>query len=188
MQDTSSPIREADISSGFVQYLRELASAHQGYVAFVADASQVSGGKIRGNERYVAIVLPDNDASAVPNRTAPIHAEVRRTAEGFPIACVMFAQRLVEVGAHIVSQAFPILQGRLNVLWIFRDIATIESHAYSAEMEEDFGNAFCIADGQRDEHDPYDDPSQRTAVEVHTGFVLEEIGSLHEKPTQSAGV
>ncbi|WP_087750442.1 hypothetical protein [Paraburkholderia caledonica] len=188
MPHTSSPVPNADISSEFVQCLRESASAHQGYVAYVADASQVSGGKIKGNERYVAIVLSDTDASAVPNRAAPIHAEVRRTAEGFPIACVMFALRLAEVDARIVSQAFPSLYGRLNVLWIFRDIATIESHAYSAEMEEDFENAFCVADGHRDEYDPYDDHTQRTDVEVHTGFVLEGIGSLQQTPMQSAGV
>lgn len=174
-----SALSLSDISGNFVDFLREQASANHGYAAYVADTSQVSGRRVDGSERYVAIVLPDVDASAVQKREAQVHAEVRRTEDGYPIACVMFAQRMVEVALHTVSQVFPLLHGRINVVWIFRDAVALDSHVYTEEMEQDFGSAFSVADGHRHEQDPYDESYRHTAVKVHTGFVLNGIRSFY---------
>lgn len=174
-----SALQPSDIGENFVSFLREEGLSRHGNVAFIADESQVSEGKTSGNERYVVLVLPDIDSSTVLNRKAKIHAEIRRTWSGHPIACVMFAERMVEVAAMIVSEAFPLAHGRLNILWIFRDGVALDSHDYTEDMEQDFSNASMVAEAHQHERDPYEGPHQRTPVEVHTGWMLDEIRPPH---------
>ena len=169
----------ADIDKEFVEAVRRHASTNGGNAAYVADTAQVSGGALRSSERYVTIVLPKTDATAIENRMVEITPAVRRTADGYPIACGMLAGGLVEVSLLAVSEAYPILIGRLNVLWVFRDEVRLERLIYTLDMEQDFGNASSVADAHRYEDDPYEDPTQRTPIEVHTTFVLDGILPPH---------
>ncbi|WP_156516806.1 hypothetical protein [Paraburkholderia caribensis] len=170
-----SALTVSEISADFVDFVREQTLVQGAYTAYVANALQVFAGRLHGDERYLVIDLPDMDPTEVQNRSAQIHAEVRRTELGYPIACVMFADRFVEVSADFVRFAFPIRDGRLNVLWIFRKEVALESYVYTGQMETDLACASIVAESHRHDYSPYDEFGECTPVEVHRGFVLNGV-------------
>ncbi|NIE63225.1 hypothetical protein [Burkholderia sp. Ax-1719] len=166
---------KSDISGVFIDEIRQNAIDFGSDVALIANASHLLGHEVEHEESYLVIVLPETDSEQVPNRAEAIDAEVRRKADGYPIACVMFANKQIEVDLLTITYARPLLFGRLNVVWIFKDEVELDSHPYTQDMEEYFCIVASVAASHWHEHDPYEHTSMRTPIELHTGFLLDGI-------------
>lgn len=168
-----SPLSEQGINSSFVTTVRLHASAVGGKASYIVDIPYISTLKTNTTERCIVVAIPEVEADAIDVRSGNISVCVRRTEEGYPIACAMFAGNMVAVSAQAVNLARPLEAGRLHVLWVFKNRLTLQEYLYTRDMVEDLWSASCAANGHW-RSDGSADNAPESTIEVHKYYLFDE--------------
>lgn len=119
--------------------------------SYVAAVSDVFDQLVETDERCVVLVLPEVVSEAIDISAARTNEQVRVSPEGTPVACALFADNQVAVNAHALNEAQPLISGRLNVLWVFKDRLAMRHYPYDDATEQRLWLVASVADGHRHE-------------------------------------
>ncbi|QBR03613.1 hypothetical protein [Paraburkholderia pallida] len=147
-------LNEHDADADFVDGVRKTTSLYGGKAACIANVAKILTRELDTTEKCIVVVLTDVASEDIDYQSQAISTQVRRTDDGFPIACALLANGRIAVSAQAVNLAQPLDCQRLHVLWVFRDKISFQQYPYTEQTEEDLWVACCVADGHRHEYDP----------------------------------